>query len=73
MQRLYWRDWSHLLQRPMEALVYGHSGAPVLVFPTSRGRFHQWEDFQMVEALRHPIERGWLQLFCVDGIDNETW
>lgn len=73
MQRLYWNDWSHALQRPMQALTYGHSGAPVLVFPTSRGRFHQWEDFHMIEALRHPIEQGWLQLFCVDGIDNETW
>lgn len=73
MQRLYWKDWSHTLQRPMEALTYGHSGAPVLVFPTSRGRFHQWEDFHMIEALRRPIEQGWLQLFCVDGIDNETW
>ncbi len=27
----------------------------------------------MIEALREPLERGWLQLFCVDGIDNETW
>ena len=57
----------------MEALVYGHAGAPVLVFPTSRGRFFQWEDFQMIEALRRPLEQGWLQLFCVDGIDSETW
>ena len=57
----------------MKALRYGHSGAPVLVFPTSRGRFFQWEDFHMIEALRHQIEQGWLQLFCVDGIDNETW
>lgn len=57
----------------METVVFGHSGAPVLVFPTSRGRFYQWEDFGLVETLRHKIEQGWLQLFCVDGIDNETW
>lgn len=57
----------------MEALVYGHGGAAVLVFPTSRGRFYQWEDFHMIEALREPLERGWIQLFCLDGIDNETW
>ena len=73
MQRHYWKEWSSHLGRPMEALVYGHGGAPVLVFPTSRGRFFQWEDFAMIEALRAPLERGWLQLFCVDGIDNETW
>lgn len=57
----------------MEHLVYGHAGAPVLVFPTSKGRFYQWEDFGMIEALRHPIERGWLQLFCVDSIDELSW
>lgn len=73
MQRDYWKDWSHSLQRPMEALVYGHAGASVLVFPTSRGRFFQWEDFNMIEPLRQPLEKGHLQLFCVDGIDNETW
>jgi len=57
----------------MEALIYGHGGAPVLVFPTSRGRFYQWEDFHMIEPLADRMERGWLQLFCLDGIDNETW
>lgn len=57
----------------MEHLVYGHAGAPVLVFPTSKGRFYQWEDFGMIEGLRYHIERGWLQLFCVDSIDELSW
>lgn len=73
MHREYLKTYSSPLQREMEALIFGHGGAAVLVFPTSRGRFYQWEDFRVVEALREPIERGWLQLFCVDGIDNETW
>lgn len=71
--REYVRAYSSHLQRDMEALVFGYDGAAVLVFPTSRGRFYQWEDFRMIEALREPLERGWLQLFCVDGIDGETW
>ena len=53
--------------------MFGHAGAPVLVFPTSKGRFYQWEDFHMTEALRHPLEQGWLQLFCVDSIDERSW
>lgn len=73
MQRHYLESFSSHLGRPLGALVYGHAGAPVLVFPTSRGRFHQWEDFGMIEALRQPIEAGYYQLFCIDGIDNETW
>jgi esterase/lipase superfamily enzyme len=71
--REYHRHFSQHLNRWMEFLVFGSGGAPVLVFPTSRGRFYQWEDFHMLEALREPLERGWLQLFCVDSVDDETW
>lgn len=72
-QREYRQHPSAALGRTMEFLVHGHGGAPVLVFPTSRGRFFQWEDFHMTGALGHQLENGFLQLFCVDGIDNETW
>jgi esterase/lipase superfamily enzyme len=71
------RDYQHwlspVLNREMELLVFGHGGAAVLVFPTSMGRFYQYEDFGMVETLRHHIEQGWIQLFCVDSVDAESW
>ncbi|HET9985057.1 MAG TPA: alpha/beta hydrolase-fold protein [Longimicrobiales bacterium] len=57
----------------MELLVFGHGGARVLVFPTSMGRFYEWEDRGMVGALGHHVASGWLQLFCVDSIDAESW
>jgi esterase/lipase superfamily enzyme len=57
----------------MELLVFGHSGARVLVYPTSMGRFFEWEDCGMVGALAGHIERGWLQLFCIDSVDSESW
>ncbi len=57
----------------MELLAFGHAGAPVLAFPTSMGRFYEYEDFGMVRALARPLEEGWAQLFCVDGIDAESW
>lgn len=44
-----------------------------MVFPTSKGRFYQWEDFHMLEALSEPLHRGWLQLFCLDSIDELSW
>ncbi|PTX97660.1 esterase [Verrucomicrobia bacterium LW23] len=56
----------------MELLVFGHGGVRVLVFPTRRGRFFEYEDGGLVEALRPRIEEGWIQLFCVDGIDAES-
>jgi esterase/lipase superfamily enzyme len=57
----------------MDVLVYGHAGARVLVFPTSQGSVHEWEDFGMMAALDEHLSRGWLQLFCVGSVDAESW
>ena len=57
----------------MELLVFGHAGARVLIFPTSQGRFFQWEDMGMIAALGEHLEQGWLQIFCVDSVDDESW
>lgn len=74
MNREYHRWYSPVLNRDMELLVYGHAGARVIIFPTSRGRFYEWEDHGMIAGcLREPLERGWLQAFCVDAIDAESW
>ena len=73
MKREYHRWFSPALQRDMELLVFGHHGARVLAFPTSRARFYEWEDCGMIGALREHLERGWLQLFCVDSVDGESW
>lgn len=57
----------------MELLVFGHGGARVLVFPTSKGRFYEWEDRGMIQAVGDQVERGWLQFYCVDSVDAESW
>ncbi len=56
----------------MELLVFGHTGARTLVFPTRSGRFFDYENWGMVNALRDKIEAGFLQLYCVDSLDAET-
>ena len=61
----------------MELLVFspdhGLAGAKVLVFPTREGRFYDYENWGLIEALRHSIEHGWLELFCVDSVDRESF
>jgi esterase/lipase superfamily enzyme len=57
----------------MEMVVYGHGGLPAVVFPTSQGRFYEFEDRGMVDALRWKIDNGEVQLFCVDSVDAESW
>ncbi len=73
MRRDYHRWYSHALGRDMELLIFGHAGAPCLVFPTSFGRFFEYEDRGMVAALAHRLKQGWLQLICVDSVFSETW
>lgn len=73
MNREYHRWYSPSLGRDMELLVFGHAGARLLIFPTSKGRFYEWEDRGMIEVMRDSIEKGWLQVFCVDSVDEESW
>ncbi len=71
--REYRKDWSGALGRDMELLRFGDTGLPLLVFPTSQGRFYQWEDFGLVGALEDKIGDGHIQLWCVDSVDAESW
>lgn len=73
MNRQYLTWPSASLDREMELLVFGDQGMPVIVFPTSMGRFYQWEDFGMVAHLRQRIDGGQLQLWCVDSVDGESF
>jgi esterase/lipase superfamily enzyme len=57
----------------MDLLQFGHGGARVIVFPSSMGKFYEWEDQGMIGALAPMIEQGWFQLWCVDSVDAESW
>ncbi|HEX8673567.1 MAG TPA: alpha/beta hydrolase-fold protein [Longimicrobium sp.] len=73
MHREHHRWHSPSLDRDMDLLVFGHAGARVLVFPTSMGRYYEWEDRRMTEVLGDHLRNGWLQLYCVDSVDEESW
>jgi esterase/lipase superfamily enzyme len=75
MHREYHKWWSPSLGRDMEMIVVGHHGARVLVFPTSKGKFYEWEDRGMFgpAGLGRHIDNGWLQFYCVDSVDHESW
>lgn len=73
MNREHHRWYSPSLNRDMELLIFGHGGARVLVFPTSLGKYYEWEDRGMMGVLGEQLERGWLQLYCVDSVDAESW
>src|SRR5215472_10925611 len=73
MNREYHKWYSPRLGRDMELLVFGHAGLPVMVFPTSGGRFYEFEDRHMISSVGGRIENGDLQFYCVDSVDMESW
>ena len=69
----YHKWWSPNLNRHMELKVFGHSGKPILIFPSSGGSFYEYEDFGMINACADFINRGAVQFICVDSVDQEAF
>ena len=45
----------------------------VLFFPPRMGRFFDYENWKVIAALEHKINKGELQVFCVDSVDLESF
>ncbi len=73
MNREYLRWYSPRLHREMELLIFGHAGAKVLMFPTRDGRFFEYEQLGIVASLSEKITSGHIQLYCVEGLADETF
>lgn len=73
MNREYHKWYSGELHRDMEMLAFGHAGTPAIVFPTSMGRFYEYEDRGMIGTITRKVESGQLHVFCVDSVDLESW
>ena len=77
IHREYHKWFSPRLNREMEMLVFGacQGGSsnfiPAIVFPTAHGRFYEFEDNGMVQAIASKLARCEIQLFCVDRL--EAW
>lgn len=72
MDGKYYKEWSPVLGREMEFKVYGHTGVPMLGLPARGGRFYDWENNGMPDAVAHLIHEGKIQLFTADSIDGES-
>ena len=73
MNREYHKWYSPTLHRDMELLVFGHGGVPMIIFPTSMGRFFDYEDRGMIRAIASRYDSGAVQAFSVDSVDAESW
>ena len=73
MYREYGQWWSPSLGRTMEFLWFGKFGRPVMMFPTSSGRFFENEDMGLVGSVADKVDAGEIQVVLVDTVNNESW
>ncbi len=61
------------LSRDMKMLVFGHSGYPVVLFPTSMGSYHENKDQGLIESAKWYLEQGLIQIYCPGSIDKDSF
>ena len=59
--------------REMHVRWFGHGGARLLAFPTTMGNHDEWPNRYMPDVLREHIDRGWVQLWCLDHNHDVSW
>jgi esterase/lipase superfamily enzyme len=74
MNERYLRWWTPHLSRDFEMLVFGDGGGlPLILFPTSFGRFYQTKDFHLTDACADFVNSGRITIYCPDGIDLDSF
>lgn len=73
MQEQYSKWYSSELGKETEMLIFGHSGFPMILFPTSMGRYYQNKDFGLIDAISWYINQGLIMVYCPDSLDSESW
>jgi esterase/lipase superfamily enzyme len=73
MKEEYFNWYSLTLSKDIEMLVYGHAGYPVIIFPSTMGRYYESRDFKLIDSAAWFLDQGLIQLYCVDSIDSLSW
>ena len=76
MNERYLRWWTPHLSRDFEMLVFGNGGAgsiPLVLFPTSFGRFYQNKDFGLIDAVSWFVDSGKVTIYCPDAVDLDSF
>lgn len=73
MKEEYFKWYSPTLSKEVEMLVYGHAGYPVIIFPSTKGRYYESRDFKLIDSAAWFLDQGLIQLYCVDSIDALSW
>jgi len=69
----YHRWHSPNLNMDVEMLVFGDRGYPVILFPTTKGRYYQNKDLGLIESVKWFIDEGLVKIYCPDTFDELSW
>jgi len=67
------RWYSPSLSRHIEVLAFGHRGYPIILFPTSMGRYYENKDFKLIDSVAWYLDEGLVKIYCPDGLDSLSW
>ncbi|MEO0788034.1 MAG: alpha/beta hydrolase-fold protein [Bacteroidota bacterium] len=73
MQESHTKFYSHHLGHDVDVLIYGDRGYPVVIFPTTLGRYYEAKDFGLIESASWFIEQGLVQIYCPDSVNHASW
>src|SRR5258708_7880129 len=74
MNERYIRSYTPWLSRDFEMLAFGNGGGlPLILFPTSFGRYYQNKDFGLVGSVADFVDAGKVTVYCPDAIDLESF
>ncbi|MDQ2747839.1 MAG: alpha/beta hydrolase-fold protein [Acidobacteriota bacterium] len=62
--------YSHNLGMEMPLVAYGHSGYPLLMFPTAAADYLEYERFLLVDVLKPFIEAGKLRAYSINSVNR---
>ncbi len=73
MQEHHERIHSQATGREFQLLRFGYSGVPIIVFPTTLGRYHEAKDMGLIGSVAHLIKDGRVIIYCPDTLNHESW
>ncbi len=73
MKESYYKWYSQQLSSDIEMLVFGDRGYPVILFPTSMGRYYEYKDFGFIDTVSWFVNEGLVKIYCIDSIDHLSW
>src|SRR4029078_2474531 len=62
--------FSKNLSSEMPLVAYGHTGYPLLMFPTAAADYLEYERFHLVDAISPHIERGQIRAYSINSVNR---